>query len=281
MTLIDFNEKFHQHIHEWEHAHLTGSEKEDEIEEKQLAEYENWLNTPQEWLDGATPNAYFAAMEDANALVRLLAEYVMSGLGVPEPLDNRLIKMKETVYPLFLYILEAFNEGEQKAIERLKLHIMGLFSEMEKPQPYALYIQWISNAKEKSDLTEEAADFLSEAGEEQKEAIKQAFLHAGHEYAADCLVDILSNYPGDPYIVEMIIDEFENTATKKAFYANCLGKLGDPEALVSLQEALEDRELNYFDYTAIKYAIEELGGAIDIDRDFTEDEDYAKLTRGE
>lgn len=279
MKPIDFVEKFKNYIHQWSREHLTGDETDEEIEEKQLEEYEKWLVTPKDWLKGKSPDAYFGDIQDPNEIVKLLVEYIISGIAVPEPMDNRLIEMKETVYPMLIYILEVFNEGEKQAAERLKVKIINLISEMGKPHPFRLYIDWIRNAVLKSDLTEEAAHVLSEGGDEQKTELIKAYQASDNEYASDCFIDILSNYPGDPYIVEMIIERFENTNTKKAFYANCLGKLGDPDTLQSLYNALNDRQLDYFDYTAIKYAIEELGGSVEIDRDFTGDKDYEKLIK--
>lgn len=277
MIVIDFNKEFKKYIKAWKEAHLTGKETEEEAEELELEEYTRWLDFPQTFLDGRSVNAYFADIGDANEAVKLLAAYIMAGLGSPEPLDNRLVEQKEAVYPLLLYILETLNEGDAHAIMHLKIKIMSLITEMEKPHPYALYIRWIAQSSEKSEMTEEAADLLSEAPQEQKAALIQAYLQAQSEYAADCFIDILSNFPGDPYIVELTAEEFMNTRTKKAFYAHCLGKLGDDSVLPNLYEALEDRELSYFDYTAVKYAIEELGGSLDIERDFEGDDDYEKL----
>ncbi len=277
MKVIDFNEEFKKYIKAWKETRLTGEETEEAAEELALEEYGRWLDLPQKFLDGRSVNAYFADIGDANEAVKLLAAYIMAGLGSPEPLDNRLIDMKEAVYPLFLYILETLGEGDAHAIMHLKIKIMALVTEMEKPHPYALYIGWIAQSADKTELTEEAAELLSQAPREQKAALIQAYLQAQSEYASDCFIDILSNFPGDPYIVELVAEEFTNTRAKKAFYAHCLGKLGDDSVLPNLYEALEDRELSYFDYTAVKYAIEELGGSLDIERDFEGDDDYEKL----
>jgi HEAT repeat protein len=275
--MIDFNAEFEKHLRAWKKARLSGDETEDVIEELELEEYARWLHMPLDILEGRTVEDYFADIQDANEAVKLLAATIMGGLGSPEPLDNRLIEMKEAVYPLFVYILETLDEGDEHGIGHLKIKIMSLITEMDMPHPFSLYIGWIAKSKEQSELTEEAAELLSQAPAEQKIPLLQSFLHAQSEYAADCFIDILSNFPGDPYIVELTIEEFVNTRTKKAFYANCLGKLGDDSALTSLYEALEDREMGYFDYTAVKHAIEELGGSLDIERDFEGDDDYEKL----
>jgi HEAT repeat protein len=276
MTPIDFDEKFKKHLHAWAHENLTGEENEDEIEEKELAEYESWTGTPQDWLDGRTPKEYFDGIADANTAIKLFAQYAMGGIGIPPLLITRMIEMKEEVYPALLFVLRS-EDVENAPTRKLKAKIIELITEMEKPHPYDLYIRWITESKKENELTEEAAYALLEAGEGQKEPLLEACRNTGSGYAGECLMDILSNFLGDGRIVEFTVDRFLTTPDRRAFYANCLGKLGDPEALQYLYEALADEDLGYYDYTAIKYAIEELGGIVELDRDFSGDPDYEKL----
>lgn len=276
MTPIDFEKKFKAHILAWSEKNLTGDEEEDEVEQRELEEYGRWLDTPKSWLNGKTPKGYFEAVKDANTAVKLFAEYMFAGISVPALLINRMIEMKEEVYPALLFVLKS-EEIEGKEALHMKAKIISLITEMKKPHPYELYIGWIQAAKEKSELPEEAAEALAGVGIEHKELVIGAYRNAESVYAAECFVDILSNYPGDARIVDIAIDCFVASRDKKAFYANCLGKLNDAGALQYLYEALDDPELSYYDYTAVKYAIEELGGFVDIDRDFTGDPDFEKL----
>ena len=63
----------------------------------------------------------------------------------------------------------------------------------------------------------------------------------------------------------------------KAFYAQCLAKTSDDMALPALMEASDLPQISYFDYTAIRDAIEELGGELDHEREFSGDKDYTAL----
>jgi len=276
MTPIDFEKKFKAHLLAWSEKNLTGEEEEDEAEQRELEEYERWLNAPKSWLDGQSPRGYFEALKDVGEAIKLFAEYAFAGMNIPALLINRVIEMKEEVYPALLFVLGS-GDVAGRAAAGMKAKIVSLITEMEKPHPYGLYIGWIRDSKEKNELSEAAAEALAEADAEQKEHLLDAYQNAGSIYAAECFADILSNYPGDPRIVDLVIDRFVASPDKKAFYANCLGKLGDAGALQYLYEALEDPELGYYDYAAVKYAIEELGGFVDIDRDFTGDPDFEKL----
>ena len=49
------------------------------------------------------------------------------------------------------------------------------------------------------------------------------------------------------------------------------GKIGNPQALPALEEALRRDNIRYYDYVAIRNALEALGGQVDIERDFSGD----------
>ena len=73
-----------------------------------------------------------------------------------------------------------------------------------------------------------------------------------------------------------------NFCTAKAgglFTPAALGKLGYADAMPYLEEALRENNIGYFDYTAIKNAVEELGGEVTIDRDFSGDSDFESLKK--
>ncbi len=278
MKPIDFAKEFKRHLQKWCEANNTINETAEDIIDKELEEYENWLKTPQPWLNGKTPDTYFDDIKDANKATLLLTQYIIKGMAVPEPLENRIIELKETLYPAFLYVLQNFGQGVKKEIsDKLKEKIIEYIAVMQKPHPYKLYINWINNAKKSGSLTEKAAEMLLNAADIEKENIIKAYLTAKNEYASDVFLDILSNCAGDVRIVKFTIEKFINSKDKKAFYANCLGKLGDGGAISYLYEAIGDKTLGYYDYTAIKYAIEELGGTVDNERDFTGDNDFEKL----
>jgi len=67
-----------------------------------------------------------------------------------------------------------------------------------------------------------------------------------------------------------------------AFLANCLSRQSGDLALDFLTRALNKPDLSYYDYTAIKDAIEALGEEVNADRTFNGDRDYEVLKeRGE
>ena len=121
-------------------------------------------------------------------------------------------------------------------------------------------------------------DALKSSGDGMRDAMLDAFENAAGEYAKDCFLDILSDMTYDERIYGHALEKFLYSEARRAFYASCLGKLGNEAALPFLEEALRDEGLSYFDYVSIRNALEELGGDISIERDFTGDKDFDALS---
>lgn len=109
------------------------------------------------------------------------------------------------------------------------------------------------------------------------EELIAAYEKAKNDYVSDCLLDILCDVSFDERVYQFAIEKFLYSDGCRAFYASCLGKLGNPDAMQYLEEALREDDTGYYDYIAIKNAIEELGGEVTIDRDFSGDRDYECL----
>ena len=166
-------------------------------------------------------------------------------------------------------------EGEKSG--KIKITVIRLIEEMDMRQPHDLYIDAIAAASEESDFTEVCAKELKDSGETQLDSILAAYEHADNPYAADCFLDILTDLPYDERTYHFALDRFLYGDTGKAFYASCLGKIGNEDAIPYLEGALKEEDIPYFDYVSIKNALEELGGEISIERDFTGDKDYESL----
>ena len=273
--LIDFEQKFADYIRDYMQQHNI--EDEDELDDIAPDLYLDWLDTPQDWLDGVSPNAYFAAMEPAK-LVTTLGQYVLSNITVPGSLLNCISDGREQTYPLLISLLKNYS-GENE--DKLRTIIVQLIEEMDMQHPYDYYIEVITGSSEKSDFSETCADELRNAGPDYLEAVMSAFERAGSAYAADCFLDILTDMPYDERTYNYAMERFLLSDRQRAFYAQCLGKIGNPQALPALEEALRRDNIRYFDYVAIRNALEALGGQVDIERDFSGDKDYEALAEME
>ena len=266
--MIDFEAKFKEYLSKY----IQGR-SEDDIEEIAPEQYLKWINTPADWLSGQTPNDHFDHM-DAAKLVELLGRYMLAGMAVPGVLLGSIVDKSDQAYSLLIALMKNY-EGEKS--EALKIAIVRLIEEMDIPRPYDYYIEVVATAEDKNDFAEACVDELKSAGAAYLGSVLIACEQAKNDYVADCFLDILADMPFDERVFELVLERFLYSESKKAYYASLLGKLGSERALPYLEEALRQERIDYYDYTATKSAFEALGGEIDIERDFSGDQDYESL----
>lgn len=268
--LIDFEKRFGEYLHQY--LHSSGL-NEDEIEEQAPELYLSWLNSPKDWLNGQSPNGFFGAM-DAGMLVAELGRYLLSNMSVPGPLLNRIADCSDVTHPLLVSLMQNY-EGEKS--DDIRTEVVRLIEEMDMPRPFAYYIDVVAAAAEASDFSEACVEELKNAGPDYVDKVVSACETAASEYALDGFLDILADMPYDERAYELVLERFLYSDKNKAFYASCLGKLGNEKALPYLEEALREDNIKYFEYVSIKNAVEALGGEVTIDRDFSGDNDYESL----
>jgi hypothetical protein len=268
--LIDFEHKFAHYLNDYiKEKHI----EEDELDDVAPDLYLRWLDMPQEWLGGSSPNTYFGTM-DAVTLVKTLGQYMLSDITLPSPLLNRIADSRDETYPMLISLLKNYSGDNE---DKIRTIVVRLIEEMDMDHPYDYYIDVIAKSCEPNDFSEACADELRNAGPRYLESVMGAFEQAQTPYAMDCFLDILADMPYDERTYSYIMERFLLSDNQRAFYAQCLGKIGNPQALPVLEEALRQEGLKYFDYVAMRNALEELGGEVDIERDFSGDNDYESL----
>ena len=138
------------------------------------------------------------------------------------------------------------------------------------------YIDFIASLEEPSDKGDLCAEALLSMGEEVVAPILAVLSGAG-QTGRDIFADILSNYPGDERIYELLAERFATRDERRALFASYLAKLGDERAISMLKEAAQSPDINYLDYVEVVNAIETLGGERPPEREFSGDPYYESL----
>lgn len=277
MNCIDFDRQFQRYTAEW--VRKNGDKYKnnmDVIEDMMPGVYEEFLNKPAAWLDGAAPGAYFGQFNDAGELVAWLCEYMEKGVPVPDVLLERITELGGAAEDALLALLE-----REDATDEMRMTAVSLLGEMESERPMRRYISWIAALEPddgRADLCDLCAEMLTSMGEAVVEPILDA-LPGATQAARDVFADILSNYPGDERIYELLMERFAHEQERRALFASYLAKLGDPRALPALIEAAADQEINYLDFVEISSAIDALGGERPAEREFAGDPYYESLKR--
>ena len=121
MQIIDFDAKFTEVLNDWIDKNRHRFRRPDDMENEVPDVYLRWLNTPADWLGGATPDAYFERYDSSAELCEMLkayiednqkSEYITFSLRkVSSREENSLPKILQLGFPLtqFSYLYDGVN----------------------------------------------------------------------------------------------------------------------------------------------------------------------------
>ncbi len=270
MQIIDFDAKFTDVLNDWIEKNRSRFRKPDDMENEVPDVYLRWLNTPADWLEGATPGTYFEKFESAAELCELLKAYLNEEVSVPDPLLDRLEELGDEQELLNLVKdKSAPMEARMTAIEILRA--------LESTLPMVDYIRWQVERDDDEDLLDNALESLRQMGEGVRKAAKIAFT-AADVAGKEAILDILADYPGDEDVFQFALSQFMTNKEKRGLYAGYLAKLDDDRALEHLLDVAEGDDVSYSDFIEIRSAIERLGSEAPV-KDWSNDPTFKAFRR--
>ena len=272
MKCINFDRAFERYMAEWikENSEKYKDDM-DVIEDMMPDVYLEFLKKPADFLDGVAPQDYFEQFDNADMLVNWLCDYIAQGVPVPDLLLERVTALGDSAEKSLLALI-----ARDDLPEETQMTAISLLREMESKAPMQRYIDYIASLEEPSDKGDLCAEALMSMGESVVEPILAALSGAG-QTGRDIFADVLSNYPGDERIYELMIERFVTRDERRALFASYLAKLGDERAIPMLKEAAQSPDINYLDYVEVVNAIEALGGERPPEREFSGDPYYESL----
>lgn len=272
MKCINFDRAFERYMAEWikENSEKYKDDM-DVIEDMMPDVYLEFLKKPADFLDGVAPQDYFEQFDNADMLVNWLCDYIAQGVPVPDLLLERVTALGNPAEKSLLALV-----ARDDLPEETQMMAISLLREMESKAPMQRYIDYIASLEEPSDKGDLCAEALMSMGESVVEPILAALSGAG-QIGRDIFADVLSNYPGDERIYELMIERFVTRDERRALFASYLAKLGDERAIPMLKEAAQSPDINYLDYVEVVNAIEALGGERPPEREFSGDPYYESL----
>lgn len=272
MKCINFDRAFERYMAEWIKKNSEKYKDDmDVIEDMMPDVYLEFLKKPADFLDGVAPQDYFEQFDNADMLVNWLCDYIAQGVPVPDLLLERVTALGNPAEKSLLALV-----ARDDLPEETQMTAISLLREMESKAPMQRYIDYIASLEEPSDKGDLCAEALMSMGESVVEPILATLSGAG-QTGRDIFADVLSNYPGDERIYELMIERFVTRDERRALFASYLAKLGDERAIPMLKEAAQSPDINYLDYVEIVNAIEALGGERPPEREFSGDPYYESL----
>ena len=272
MKCINFDRAFERYMAEWikENSEKYKDDM-DVIEDMMPDVYLEFLKKPADFLDGVAPQDYFEQFDNADMLVNWLCDYIAQGVPVPDLLLERVTALGNPAEKSLLALV-----ARDDLPEETQMTAISLLREMESKAPMQRYIDYIASLEEPRDKGDLCAEALMSMGESVVEPILATLSGAG-QTGRDIFADVLSNYPGDERIYELMIERFVTRDERRALFASYLAKLGDERAIPMLKEAAQSPDINYLDYVEVVNAIEALGGERPPEREFSGDPYYESL----
>ena len=272
MKCINFDRAFERYMAEWikENSEKYKDDM-DVIEDMMPDVYLEFLKKPADFLDGVAPQDYFEQFDNADMLVNWLCDYIAQGVPVPDLLLERVTALGNPAEKSLLALV-----ARDDLPEETQMTAISLLREMESKAPMQRYIDYIASLEEPSDKGDLCAEALMSMGESVVEPILATLSGAG-QTGRDIFADVLSNYPGDERIYELMIERFVTRDERRALFASYLAKLGDERAIPMLKEAAQSPDINYLDYVEVVNAIEALSGERPPEREFSGDPYYESL----
>lgn len=274
MQLIDFARQYGAYVHE--QVQQMG-EKIDDRQIEALADtlYDAWCDTPQDFLEGYTPNNYFDQYDDAVTLLAQGFAYLEAHMQVPDALAARIVALGAEDQ-----VLAAFRDAQTPLEARL--FCVELLGQMRSAKPLGDYVDIIVDPAREEELANAVAEVLRAGGADVAEACLVALARAkGDPAAREILLDVLADQPHREAVYQALVTGFADRALDRSVTAQCLGRYGDARAAEVLQRAMQREELSYFEYQAMMEALEALGTFVDIPREFHGDADYELLAHYE
>lgn len=272
MKCINFDRAFERYMAEWMKENSEKYKDDmDVIEDMMPDVYLEFLKKPADFLDGVAPQDYFEQFDNADMLVNWLCDYIAQGVPVPDLLLERVTALGNPAEKSLLALV-----ARDDLPEETQMTAISLLREMESKAPMQRYIDYIASLEEPGDKGDLCAEALMSMGESVVEPILAALSGAG-QTGRDIFADVLSNYPGDERIYELMIERFVTRDERRALFASYLAKLGDERAIPMLKEAAQSPDINYLDYVEVVNAIEALGGERPPEREFSGDPYYESL----
>ena len=272
MKCINFDRAFERYMAGWMKENSEKYKDDmDVIEDMMPDVYLEFLQKPADFLDGVAPQDYFEQFDNADMLVNWLCDYIAQGVPVPDLLLERVTALGNPAEKSLLALV-----ARDDLPEETQMTAISLLREMESKAPMQRYIDYIASLEEPSDKGDLCAEALMSMGESVVEPILATLSGTG-QTGRDIFADVLSNYPGDERIYELMIERFVTRDERRALFASYLAKLGDERAIPMLKEAAQSPDINYLDYVEVVNAIEALGGERPPEREFSGDPYYESL----
>ena len=153
-----------------------------------------------------------------------------------------------------------------------KLLAALLLKEIDDEEVEDIFISVLTNDEMPDEVKTVAFEYLSDGDDCVPEKILE-IINSVPEKNQGILVEVLSNFKGRKDVFYWLVTMLQR-AEDVPTYAGLLGRYGDTAAIDILKSFASEVDINYVEFVEIRNAVEELGGEMTEEKDFSDDPYY-------
>ena len=215
-------------------------------------------------LDGKTPKEYAAELREDGEIFDYVSKCLENNIEVTDTICDEVVRAEGATEYLNGLLYE--NNKDAKLLAAL------LLKEIDDEEVEDIFISVLTNDEMPDEVKTVAFEYLSDGDDCVPEKILE-IINSVPEKNQGILVEVLSNFKGRKDVFYWLVTMLQR-AEDVLTYAGLLGRYGDPAAIDILKSFASEVDINYVEFVEIRNAVEELGGEMTEEKDFSDDPYY-------
>lgn len=215
-------------------------------------------------LDGKTPKEYAAELREDGEIFDYVSKCLENNIEVTDTICDEVVRAEGATE----YLNGLLYENNKDA----KLLAVLLLKEIDDEEVEDIFISVLTNDEMPDEVKTVAFEYLSDGDDCVPEKILE-IINSVPEKNQGILVEVLSNFKGRKDVFYWLVTMLQR-AEDVPTYAGLLGRYGDPSAIDILKSFASEFDINYVEFVEIRNAVEELGGEMTEEKDFSDDPYY-------
>lgn len=215
-------------------------------------------------LDGKTPKEYAAELREDGEIFDYVSKCLENNIEVTDTICDEVVRAEGATEYLNGLLYE--NNKDAKLLAAL------LLKEIDDEEVEDIFISVLTNDEMPDEVKTVAFEYLSDGDDCVPEKILE-IINSVPEKNQGILVEVLSNFKGRKDVFYWLVTMLQR-AEDVPTYAGLLGIYGDAAAIDILKSFASEVDINYVEFVEIRNAVEELGGEMTEEKDFSDDPYY-------
>lgn len=215
-------------------------------------------------LDGKTPKEYAAELREDGEIFDYVSKCLENNIEVTDTICDEVVRAEGATEYLNGLLYE--NNKDAKLLAAL------LLKEIDDEEVEDIFISVLTNDEMPDEVKTVAFEYLSDGDDCVLEKILE-IINSVPEKNQGILVEVLSNFKGRKDVFYWLVTMLQR-AEDVPTYAGLLGRYGDTAAIDILKSFASEVDINYVEFVEIRNAVEELGGEMTEEKDFSDDPYY-------